>query len=100
MRWEAVKKTVLWTVFRPTVRARKREDVDFRAAEIVSPAGPTKTVNAPIGAFFMSALYVMAYMTFVWLAIVFASQVCSDRTAEKGSLIMTLPSGARPVATK
>ena len=48
MRWEAVKKTVLWTVFRPTVRARKREDVDFRAAEIVSPAGPTMTVNAPI----------------------------------------------------
>ena len=48
MRWEAVKKTVLWTVFRPTVRARKREDVDFRVAEIVSPAGPTMIVNAPI----------------------------------------------------
>ena len=47
MRSEAVKKTVLWTVFRPTVRARKREDVDFRVAEIVSPAGPTKIANAP-----------------------------------------------------
>ena len=66
-----------------------------------SPAGPTKIVNAPIwGVFFMSVLYAMAYMTFVWLAIVFASQVCSDRTAENGSLIMTLPSGAKPVATK
>ena len=37
MRAEAVKKTALWAVFRPTVRARKREDVDFRVAEIMNP---------------------------------------------------------------
>ena len=36
MRWEAVKQTRQWRVCRPTVRARKREDVDFRVAEIMN----------------------------------------------------------------
>ena len=47
MRSEAVKKTALWAVFRPTVRARKREDVDFRVAEIVNPCLSATRVHAP-----------------------------------------------------
>ena len=47
MRSEAVKKTALWAVFRPTVRARKREDVDFREAEIVNPCLSATRVHAP-----------------------------------------------------
>ena len=47
MRWEAVKQTRQWRVCRPTVRARKREDVDFRVAEIMNPCLSATRVHAP-----------------------------------------------------
>ena len=44
MRSEAVKQNAQWAFCRPTVRARKREDVDFRAAEILNPCSPATTL--------------------------------------------------------
>ena len=48
MRWEAVKRTCQWHVRRPTVRARKREDVDFaRSAKYGIPQGTPFFWNLP-----------------------------------------------------